>query len=66
MSMFICERCRAKAQYPDVHDYCAKCSRNLCDDCMKKGCCGNTPALSGLDEISEEFFAKAEKGTHEA
>jgi hypothetical protein len=30
-----------------LFDYCAVCSRDLCDECMGKGCCGNTPARSG-------------------
>jgi hypothetical protein len=28
-------------------DYCAKCNRAFCKDCMNEGCCGHTPALSG-------------------
>lgn len=28
-------------------DYCAECSRDLCEKCMAKGCCGHVPALSG-------------------
>lgn len=61
MSMFECEGCGTKAQYPDIHDFCANCSRNLCDACMAKGCCGSVPAASGLDVISEEFLARMEK-----
>lgn len=58
MSMFECEECGVKAhQWPDIYDFCVKCSRNLCDACMAKGCCGSVPAASGLDVISEEFLA---------
>jgi len=50
-----CERCgsrksNVKAGGFDLLDYCAVCSRDLCDDCMAKGCCGNTPARSGNAE----------------
>ena len=24
--------------------YCANCSRDLCPDCVEKGCCGHVPA----------------------
>lgn len=47
-----CERCGATSPSPDagpyeLFDYCAVCSRDLCDRCMADGCCGNVPALSG-------------------
>lgn len=49
-----CERCGAIRPSPDASpfadlDYCAECSRNLCDACMEKGCCGHVPALSGVE-----------------
>lgn len=47
-----CERCDYRV--PDssfaLLDYCAVCGKNRCDECMKKGCCGNTPARSGMTE----------------
>lgn len=48
-----CERCGAKRSRPDAGpydllDYCAHCSKDLCDACMAKGCCGHVPADSGL------------------
>lgn len=47
----VCERCGASPKRPlGLLDYCAECSRDLCDDCMKKGCCGHIPARSGMDE----------------
>jgi hypothetical protein len=52
-----CERCNAKAQGAyGILDYCAHCSKDLCDDCMAKGCCGHVPADSGekADGSSEE------------
>ena len=48
--MQTCERCNKKASGYDLLDYCAVCSRNLCDLCMDKGCCGHVPAKSGADE----------------
>jgi hypothetical protein len=53
----VCERCGAAKPRPDagpfevgVFDYCAFCSKDLCDACMAKGCCGHTPAVSGMGE----------------
>lgn len=43
-----CERCQAETKDYALHDYCAKCSKNLCDACMAKGCCGAKPAESGM------------------
>lgn len=51
MSTKKCEGCEAAP--PDDYgllDYCAICSRDLCDACMNTGCCGNVPALSGTDQ----------------
>lgn len=52
-----CERCGSrphdsagtgpKANEFTLFDYCAVCSKDLCPECMAKGCCGNVPALSG-------------------
>lgn len=36
-----------------LFDYCAVCLRDLCDACMKKGCCGHVPAKSGQEEEGE-------------
>ena len=52
MSEKRCERCGARRSKPgageyDLLDYCAHCSRDLCDACMEKGCCGRVPAASG-------------------
>jgi uncharacterized membrane-anchored protein YhcB (DUF1043 family) len=45
-----CERCGTMANdYLELFDYCADCSKNLCPDCMAKGCCGNVPAVSGTE-----------------
>lgn len=46
-----CERCnrRPEGEY-DLHDYCAVCSKNLCEPCMEAGCCGHKPARSGAEE----------------
>jgi hypothetical protein len=50
-----CERCgdEPEGEY-DLHDFCAVCSKDLCDKCMKKGCCGNVPAKSGGEEDEED------------
>lgn len=52
-----CERCGKgpNGEY-GLLDYCAVCSRDLCDACMAKGCCGNVPARSGerADYIDEQ------------
>lgn len=46
-----CERagCKVTASGYDLFDYCAVCSRNLCDAHMAAGCCGNVPAKSGME-----------------
>src|SRR5690242_12987289 len=43
-----CERCGRgpKGEY-GILDYCAKCSQDLCEKCMREGCCGEKPAISG-------------------
>lgn len=49
-----CERCGTMTD-PNSYellDYCAVCSKNLCDKCMEEGCCGNKPAKSGTEEES--------------
>lgn len=50
-----CERCGVLHSFLTL-DYCAACSRNLCDKCMKLGCCGFVPAKSGdaIDRDGEE------------
>ncbi len=30
-------------------DYCALCSKDLCQECMAKGCCKKVPAVSGME-----------------
>lgn len=51
-----CERCGGVGEMiksgpfagtPHSLDYCAVCSKDLCEKCMAKGCCGNVPAKSG-------------------
>jgi hypothetical protein len=50
-----CERCGAKPQGEyGLHDYCAICSKNLCEKCMKEGCCKNKPAKSGAEVDDHE------------
>jgi hypothetical protein len=56
--MKLCERCgrstdQLTANRFELFDYCAVCSKNLCNDCMEDGCCGNKPALSGTEEEDE-------------
>ncbi len=54
-----CEKCGAVAKGYSLHDYCAVCSKNLCDDCMAKGHCGSVPAKSGNadDDVPDEESA---------
>lgn len=62
-----CERCRApepascSASF-ELFDFCAECSRNLCPACMELGCCGTTPAVSGIDADAGEDAERAEDG----
>ena len=60
--MTACERCKADANVDsfNLYDFCAMCSKNLCDDCMEEGCCENTPAISGLG--AEEAATDAYEG----
>lgn len=60
-----CERCGTGAKGLNLFDYYATCSKNLCDECMKKGCCGRVPAVSGnetetVDELLGEDDADPE------
>jgi hypothetical protein len=53
-----CERCGKFVGLLNT-DYCAHCSKDLCNDCMAKGCCGHFPAESGSlrdyrQDISED------------
>lgn len=45
-----CERCGAGPAGADLFDWCGLCGQTLCDDCMKAGCCGQAPAISGLTQ----------------
>jgi hypothetical protein len=54
-----CERCGAgpptdREGQPGLLDFCLVCSQDLCDDCMREGCCGNTPAKSGNESFGDE------------
>jgi hypothetical protein len=53
-----CEKCGAKPVGYNLFDYCANCSRDLCAECMEKGCCGRVPAESGAIE-DDEFEPEA-------
>lgn len=33
----------------ELLDYCLECSKDLCKNCMAKGCCGIKPARSGME-----------------
>ncbi len=60
-----CERCGAKPKNPmDLHDYCDVCGKNLCADCMAKGCCKFVPAASGAKadmEAPSKYKKEAKK-----
>ena len=60
--MQTCEKCGKKASGKyELLDYCAKCSKNLCDDCMAAGHCGETPAKSGMDADQSDGDAELAK-----
>lgn len=44
-----CERCGKHVGFCEI-DYCPTCSKDLCDECMAKGCCGKVPCPSGMEE----------------
>jgi len=51
----VCERCGKAPLGYDLLDYCAECSRDLCDKCMERGCCGHIPAISGeAEDVAED------------
>lgn len=61
MEKGFCERCGGQNFFTDENGrsvpmvclpYCVECSKDLCDECMKRGCCGNVPAING-DEDDE-------------
>lgn len=56
MSAMKCERCgqSVPADSYELFDYCADCCKNLCEECMEKGCCGNVPATSGSEADNGE------------
>lgn len=49
-----CERCKKTAGGFRLFDYCAKCGKNLCQECMQQGCCGTSPAQSGEAQDHKE------------
>lgn len=57
-----CERCGTTETGFNLLDYCAVCSKDLCPACMKLGCCGHVPALSG---IKRDFGDDGEQETEE-
>lgn len=51
-----CERCGFTdnpVSYA-LMDYCVDCGKNLCEECIAKGCCGAKPARSGMEEDSDD------------
>jgi len=50
-----CEACDREPIGVQVFDYCARCRKRLCPECMSKGCCGEVPAESGrIADMEEE------------
>lgn len=49
-----CEGCGTSMRAYEL-DSCIECGAQLCEACMRDGCCGNQPAVSAheLDEPSE-------------
>lgn len=60
--MKVCERCGKLPEGWGLHDYCAKCSQDLCINCMEEGCCGQSPAISGAERDDEESPDIPEQG----
>ena len=52
----VCEKCGATPPGYQLWDYCAVCSKDLCPACIKAGCCGHTPALSGSEADTDPFM----------
>lgn len=54
----VCYNCGHRAGTPGkfaMYDHCDVCKRFLCPECMRSGCCNNTPAISGdLAEAERE------------
>lgn len=63
-----CERagCKVTTSGYDLFDYCMVCSKNLCDQHMAAGCCGNVPAKSGMEEHVDDFESASEEEGAEA
>ncbi len=57
MAEKVCESCGASPAGYQLLDFCAECSRDLCNRCMEAGCCGHVPAISGLADDAEELEA---------
>lgn len=57
-----CERCgtRPAGEFA-LFDYCAVCGCNLCISCMRAGCCGNEPGVSGMSLDADPDAAKQEE-----
>ncbi len=61
-----CERCGSEPQGEyGIHEYCAVCSKNLCDSCMAKGCCGKVPAISGTEDDTTNEDIEARREDHD-
>ncbi|RKG72763.1 hypothetical protein D7W82_39490 [Corallococcus sp. CA049B] len=47
-----CPRCTSRRGSNEILDWCTICGEVLCARCVKRGCCGMTPAPSGqLEEV---------------
>jgi hypothetical protein len=64
-----CERCQETipAWSYALMDYCADCQQSLCEKCMRQGCCGHVPAISGqtIDFEDELAGTDADMSDHE-
>ena len=59
----VCERCGARppaitsgpwAGQSSMHDYCAHCSKDLCEKCLAEGKCRDSPDGKHHSENAEE------------
>jgi hypothetical protein len=55
----MCARCPYHA-----FDYCLRCQTPLCEICMKAGCCGDTPAGSGVEKEFMDNWEAVEAGRY--
>ncbi|WP_224360548.1 hypothetical protein [Hyalangium versicolor] len=51
----VCAGCARHGKAYEIFDWCARCERSLCPDCMKEGCCERIPARSGQVAFKQDL-----------